>query len=99
MAEHSIDDPVWDSDVDHMGPVDLDELGISEQLARRLRAWNAQYNAIALTDYEFPSEEAEMLWEKEGLELAYKLQNELPDIEISYEHDTDPRPLRARRGP
>ncbi|MEU4563204.1 hypothetical protein AB0F72_32905 [Actinoplanes sp. NPDC023936] len=99
MAEYMDDDPVWDSDWDHMGPVVLADLGISESLISSLQAWNAQFNAIALTGFEFPSAEVEEAWRQEGLRLAYLLQNELPDVEISYVHDDDPRPLRKRRGP
>ncbi|GAA0505600.1 hypothetical protein Ade02nite_71930 [Paractinoplanes deccanensis] len=41
----------------------------------------------------------EQRWIREGLRLAYDLQNELPDIDISYAHDHDSRPVRERRGP
>lgn len=99
MAEYTSDDPVWDSDPDHMGPVVLADLGVSARLARRLRAWNDRFNDIASTDFEFPSAEEERSWRQQGLELAFELQNELPDIEISYAEDTDPRPVRDRRGP
>jgi hypothetical protein len=99
MAEYMDDDPVWDSDFDHMGPVVLKDLGVSAQLVRRLQAWNEHFNSIALTDFEFVGEDEERSWRQEGLTLAYELQNELPDIEISYADDTDPRPVRDRRGP
>jgi hypothetical protein len=45
-------------------------------------------------DFEFTSVDEERSWRQEGLALAYDLQNELPDIEISYVGDTDPRPVR-----
>ncbi|MBM2620495.1 hypothetical protein JIG36_33800 [Actinoplanes sp. LDG1-06] len=99
MAEYMSDDPVWDSDLDHMGPVVLQDLGVSSQLVQRLRAWNERFNGIALTDFEFTSVDEEQSWRQEGLTLAYELQNELPDIEISYAEDTDARPVRDRRGP
>jgi hypothetical protein len=99
MAEYMDDDPVWDLDLDHMGPVVLQDLGGSAQLVRRLQAWNEHFNGIALTDFEFPSQTEERSWQREGLRLAYELQNELPDIEISYANDTDPRPVRDRHGP
>ncbi|BAL88796.1 hypothetical protein AMIS_35760 [Actinoplanes missouriensis 431] len=98
-AEYGDDDPVWASDGDLMDPVELAELGVSEPLIAALRAWNAEFNGIALTGFEFRSAEVEEAWGQEGLRLAHLLQNELPDIEISYGHDDDPRPLRARRGP
>lgn len=92
------DDPVWDSDLDHVGPVVLQDLGVSAQLVQRLQAWNGRFNGIALTDFEFASVDDERSWRQEGLALACELQNELPDIEISYAEDTDPRPVRDRRG-
>jgi hypothetical protein len=99
MAEYMSDDPVWDSDPDHMGPVVLADLGVSARLARRLRAWNDRFSDIALTDFEFPGAEERRRWLREGLTLAHELQNELPDIEISYAEDADRRPVRDRRGP
>ena len=99
MAEYMCDDPVWDSDMDHMGPVELEKLGVSSQLAGRLRAWNEQYNGIALTGFEFRTADEENAWQQSGLQLAYELQNELPDIDIGYAHDHDDRPVRERRGP
>jgi hypothetical protein len=98
MAEYMNEDPVWDSDLDHLGPVKLESLGIEMHLVERLRAWNDQFNGIALTGYEFPSPDEESRWQQEGLQLAYELQNQLPDIEISYAHDQDSRPMRERRG-
>jgi hypothetical protein len=53
MAEYMDDDPVWDSDADHLGPVELEQLGVSAHLVERLRAWNEHYHGIALTDLEF----------------------------------------------
>ena len=100
MAEHGADDGVWDSTPDHPGPVALDDLGgVSADLAGRLRAWNEEYERTALTDFEFPDPERERDWVRVGLGLAYELQNELTDIEISYAHDDDDRPVRERRGP
>jgi hypothetical protein len=99
MAEHTSGDPVWDGDADHYGPVVLEDLGVSASLVQRLRAWNDRYGATALTDFEFPSPDDEARWLRDGLNLAYDLQNEMPDIEISYAHDEDDRPMRRRRGP
>jgi hypothetical protein len=98
MAEHAGDDGVWNNDLDHYGPVVLADLGVSSELVQRLQAWNEQYQRTALTDFEFPNPEQERRWAQEGLRLAYELQNELPDIEISYAHDADDRPVRERRG-
>ncbi|WP_285474976.1 hypothetical protein [Actinoplanes sp. NBRC 101535] len=99
MAEYMTDDPVWDSDPAHAGPVVLQDLGVSTQLIQRLQAWNERFDSIALTDFEFTSAHEEQTWRREGLILTFALQNELPDIEISYAEDTDPRPVRDRRRP
>ncbi|PPK92135.1 hypothetical protein CLV92_11676 [Kineococcus xinjiangensis] len=99
FAEWSDQDPVWDSDLDHMGTVDPTELGASPGLVEQLRAWNKRFHALGWTDYRWPDAEQERAWQQEGLRLAYQLQNELSDIEISYGHDGDDRPLRQRRGP
>ena len=80
-------------------PVVLDHLGVRAELVQRLRAWNGQFQATALADFEFPSPEDERHWTREGLHLAYELQNELPDICIGYAHDDDDRPVRERRNP
>ena len=95
MAEFGAGDPVWDAP----DPVALAGLGVSAPLARRLRAWHDRYLDIATTDFEFPGPDEEELWVRDGLRLAYDLQNELPDIEVSYAHDDDRRPVRERRGP
>ncbi|WP_239092678.1 hypothetical protein [Paractinoplanes abujensis] len=98
MADH-LGDGLWDSDPDHRGPAELDDLGLSAELVARLRAWNGQFQRTALTEFEFPSAEAERRWVSDGLHLAFDLQNALPDIEVSYAHDDDHRPMRDRRGP
>jgi hypothetical protein len=98
MAEHA-GDGVWDDDSEHYGPVELGALGVSAELVQRLRVWNGQYQATALTDFKFHNPEDERRWIDEGLQLAYELQNALPDIAISYAHDDDGRPVRERRGP
>jgi hypothetical protein len=77
--------------------IDPVELGVSAVLIARMRAWNDEFEATALTGYEFPSQAAEEDWAGRGRELAYELQNELPDIEVLYHHD--PRggvPVRRR---
>lgn len=98
MAEWTESDPVWDSDIDHLGPVALADLRVSDALIERLRAWNQRFNDLHRSDYRWPSVELEKAWRADGLNLAYQLQNELPDIEIGFAHDDDSRPLRRRRG-
>ena len=51
MAEWMEQDPVWDSHPDHVGPVELTDLGVSGELVERLRAWNARFNDRARSDY------------------------------------------------
>lgn len=94
MAEYMCDDPVWDLD----GPVRLERLGVSSRLVDRLRAWNEEFNGIALTDYQFTSTEEETRWESRGVQLAYELQNELPDFEVSYANSGDSRHAREHHG-
>ena len=99
MAEWGEQDPAWDGDPDHPGPVELTDLGVSAELVQQLRAWNERFNALAWSECCWPDDEQERAWQEEGLRLAYQLQNELSDVEISYHHDGDDRPLRQRRGP
>jgi hypothetical protein len=99
MAEYMDDDPVWCTGPGHYGPVVLDSLGVSADLVRRLRAWNARYGAIARSGFECAGVQEERDWRRDGLHLAYELQSALPDIEVSYAEDGDPRPVRDRRGP
>jgi hypothetical protein len=61
----------------------LTDLGVSPHLAGLLRAGNEQFEATARTGFAFLSAAAEWRWAHDGLRLAYTLQNELPDIEIS----------------
>ena len=96
---HIGDDGVWGKASDHVSLVVLDDLGVSAGLVQRLRAWNLQYQRTAFTDFDFPTPEEERLRAQQGLQLAYELQNELPDVKISYAHDDDNRPMRERRGP
>jgi hypothetical protein len=99
MAEWGVEDPVWDSDREHYGPVALVDLDVSEGLIAQLREWNQRFNALHQNDYRWPDTEQERAWQADGLDLAYRLQNEMSDIEISYVEDGDQRPLRQRRGP
>lgn len=99
MAEYGVEDPVWARPTGHGGPVRLTDLGVTPQLVSRLRGWNEQFENLAATDFEWESPEVEDAWIREGLNLAYELQNQLPDIDISYAHDGDGRSVRERRGP
>jgi len=94
MAEHGVDDPVWDRPEGRGGPVDLTALGVSDQLVRRLRAWNETYERNALED-RWESSGQEARWVGLGLSLAQRLQQELRDIDVRYFHGDDDRPLRT----
>ncbi|WP_344647064.1 hypothetical protein [Cryptosporangium japonicum] len=94
MGDYMTDDPVWDSD----GPIRLERLGISQPLVQRLRDWNTEFSRLPLTNFEFPTPEDAERWRSEGRQLAYQLQDELPNIEVSYWHDGDYRPVREHRG-
>jgi hypothetical protein len=96
MAEYAVGDPVWNRSPGHGGPVDLADLSITEKLQRSLRLWNETYERVPLTGW--GSEQAQAAWVQEGLELAHRLQTELPDIDILYWHADDERPLRETRG-
>ena len=93
MAEYSVGDPVWNRPHGGGGPVDLASLGVSEGLVRALRDWNAGFEGLALTDFEWPTEQAESAWVQAGLRLARLLQEELPDVEVRYFHCDDDRPV------
>jgi hypothetical protein len=98
MAEHGINDPVWDRPVGHGAPVNLSDLDVAPGLVQRLQAWNERFEDLAKTDFCWPSPDAEATWMREGRDLAYELQNELPDVQVRYAHDGDDRPMRERRG-
>jgi hypothetical protein len=78
MAEHSVDDPVWDRPVGNGDPVDLAVLGVSAGLVARLRSRNEQFERLALlpdADWGSPAEEAS--WRRTGLHLAHERHREL----------------------
>lgn len=100
MAEHGVDDPVWDRPYGTGYPLDLADLGVSPHLVGRLRTWKTQYEALGLTDFAWPHEGDEQRWADAGLDLALALQDELWDVEVRYFHG-DPAdrdlPVRERR--
>ena len=99
MAEHGVDDPVWDRPYGTGFPLDLAAVGASSALVGRLRAWNEDFMVRALSD-ERPSRENDRRWQDAGLDLALALQDELWDVEVRY-FDGDPAvrdlPVRERR--
>jgi hypothetical protein len=90
MAEYSVRDPVWERPRGSGSPVSLKELGVSESLLRRLRAWNETFERHGAGDEAWSSD----VWADEGLALAHELQRELPDVAVRYFHADDDRPLR-----
>jgi hypothetical protein len=98
MAEHNVGDPVWDrSPGGGWGPVVLAELEVSDLLIQQLRDWNEAFESTALTGFEWPSPQVGEAWIATGWDLAYRLQNELPDIDIRYFLADDDRPLHESR--
>jgi hypothetical protein len=94
MAEHGVQDPVWDRPRGTGEPVLLDEVGVSEALVQQLRSWNALYERSSLAD-DWASSPTEAGWVQRGLVLAGELQQELPDVDVRYFHADDDRPLRS----
>ncbi len=64
MADYRAD-PVWAADDSgRPGPmISLDDLPASDKLKVDLRAWAGEYDALAETDYEWPSEDRRRRWE------------------------------------
>ena len=97
MAEHCVDDPVWDRPYGDGEPVDLVALQVPLPLVTRLRSWNAEFEALALTAFVWDSPAVEERWRATGLQLAYELQDALPDVEVSFWEDGGARPVRGPR--
>jgi hypothetical protein len=87
MAEYGIHTPVWDQPLGSGSLVDIAKLGISEDLIQALTRWNDAYG-------DKDDDEILAAWTREGLELAYQLQAELPGIDVRYWHEDDDRALR-----
>ena len=108
MAEHQ-GTGLWDRDHERYGDVDADDLGLSAGLTARLGDWVRRFEEHAgRWDWGPPprtqraADEAEWAaWRREGLALAFAVQDELDalghDVEVIYEDD-DLRPVRQRRG-
>ena len=98
MAEHGVDDPVWDRPQGTGYPVRLADLGVTEDLVSRLREWNAQFQRALLDESLSEGSANRNEWVDHGLQLAYDLQATLRGIEVFYWEDGNRRPLRERRG-
>lgn len=81
------DSPVWYRVPDHVGDVDLATLPISDELRRRLLAWNAFADRVlSAHDYEWPDARTEAEFRAAGSALARELRDEL-GIEVIYPDD------------
>ena len=87
MAEYGVVDPVWARPDGHGEPVDLTALGAPATLVTALRAWNAVYESLAVTDFVWRAAQTEQEWTAEGSRLAASLQRALPDTQVWFWHD------------
>jgi hypothetical protein len=83
MPEFGIDLlPLWDRSPEGGGSLGEDDVGISVQLAARLRDWNARWADHPPEQPRRWSAEDEAQWVEIGHRLARQLQSELADIEV-----------------
>jgi hypothetical protein len=80
--EFGIDLPLWNRSPEGFGVVDDVDVGISVQLAARLREWNARWEAHPPEQPRRWSAQDEYQWVETGYRLARQLQSELPDVEV-----------------
>jgi hypothetical protein len=80
MAEYGCQVLWWDGG-DQVGPIEPDDLPLSDQLKSRLLAWGQAYDAILNMDDPassgFPSPQAQAAFTAEGQELLELLKQEL----------------------
>lgn len=70
--------------------VPLEELPLSADLVRRLRAWATLFDDLAHTNYEWPSTEAQRRWIDTGRSLCEETRAELGDLfDVAYFHDRE----------
>jgi hypothetical protein len=102
MFEWNVDDPLWDGTPGGAGPLRAEALGVSADLAARLRAWSAEMENHAPTgpeSFAWPSADIAADWRHRGFNLARELQQDLgPDVEVRYRHDGTDRPALIRPG-
>lgn len=81
MPEYGVDLPLWDRGPGGPG-TSPDELGLSDQLAARLRAWNAEWQNHPPEKPRPWSAKEQHQWRETGYRLARQLQAELTDVEV-----------------
>lgn len=83
LAKEYLAGPVFCPDSEKMGHIDVEDLPVSEQLKRAIQAWDSQYQSTFDDEYPpdsgFISPELEAAHERQGAELAERLQEELGD--------------------
>ena len=83
MPEHGIGVlPLWDRSPGGGGALEADDVGISVQLAARLREWNTRWAAHSPEKQRSWSPQEQNDWLQTGYRLARQLQFELPDVEV-----------------
>ena len=75
-------------DLDNIGPIEPDELPITAELQRALEQWAETFDGTYEPDPQdatgFSSDAEERQFDKEGRRLWRALQQELPNVKISY---------------
>lgn len=89
LAKEYMADPIFRSDVDHMGHVEIDDLPISYELKADLRSWNNEYQSTFVSDDPpssgFESPELSEKHIEKGRTLADRLRKELgPSYNLEY---------------
>lgn len=67
------------------GYIELDDLGLSDDLAHRIRDWQSRYELCHFSGYRDPLV-VEAL-DKEGKEIAHAVQTFLPESKVDYYSD------------
>lgn len=86
MSEIS-DSPLWDRSPSGFGMITPEELGLSEHLCQKLRAWNDAANSWP-PEGPSPWNKAQWAtWHRQGERLARWVRKELPGVEVIMEGD------------
>lgn len=104
MAEYTVTLPLWDCSPTPdkwFGAFDPGMLDLSDDLEKRLSAWNEQFETAMGSEFEWPSPEVELAHIVDGHVLAAELQRELGEatlvlyIDDDEERSRPPRPQPA----